>query len=82
MRWEVHLICNKPIEPAKLVTTLKDNRNRVLKFKWGASSRWSFGPNSAWGSLETKTIGKTHLVRITFLQATVILVINGDNKKC
>ena len=23
--------------------------------KWGASFRWSFGPNSAWGSLETTT---------------------------
>ena len=27
--------------------------------KWGASSRWSFGPNSAWCSIETTTIGKT-----------------------
>ena len=28
--------------------------------KWGASSRWSFDPNSAWGSIGTMTIGKTH----------------------
>ena len=28
--------------------------------KWGASSRWPFGLNSAWGSLETTIIGKTH----------------------
>ena len=28
--------------------------------KWGASSQWSFGPNSAWGSIEMTTIGKTH----------------------
>ena len=28
--------------------------------KWGASSRWSFCPNSAWSSIETTTIGKTH----------------------
>ena len=28
--------------------------------KWGASSRWSFRPNSAWSSTETTTIGKTH----------------------
>ena len=28
--------------------------------KWGASLQWSFGPNSAWGSIETATIGKTH----------------------
>ena len=30
------------------------------KVKWGASLRWSFGPNSAWGRIETTTIGKTH----------------------
>ena len=29
--------------------------------KWGASSQWSFGPNSAWGSIETTIIGNTHL---------------------
>ena len=28
--------------------------------KWGVSSRWSFHPISAWGSIETTTIGKTH----------------------
>ena len=26
-------------------------------FKWDASSRWSFGPNPAFGSIETTTIG-------------------------
>ena len=28
--------------------------------KWGASSLWPFGPNSAWRSVETMTIGKPH----------------------
>ena len=28
--------------------------------KRGASSRWSFGPNSTWGSIETTTIGRMH----------------------
>ena len=28
--------------------------------KWSASSRWSFGPKSTWGSIETTTIGNTH----------------------
>ena len=28
--------------------------------KWDASYRWSFGPNSAWGRIETTIIGKTH----------------------
>ena len=34
-------------------TKLKNN------LKWGASSRWSFCPNSAWSSIET-TIGMMH----------------------
>ena len=34
------------------------NQQNILK--WGASTRWSFGPNFAWGSKETTTIGKTH----------------------
>ena len=28
--------------------------------KWGASSRWSFRPIFAWGSIETATIAMTH----------------------
>ena len=32
----------------------------VSKIKWAASSRWSFSPNSAWGSIGTATIGKMH----------------------
>ena len=32
--------------------------NRIIK--WGASSRWSFGPISAWGSIETTITRKTH----------------------
>ena len=28
--------------------------------QWGSSSRWSFYPNSAWGSIKTMTPGKTH----------------------
>ena len=31
----------------------------IRKIKWDAS-RWSFGPISAWGSIETMTIGTTH----------------------
>ena len=30
------------------------------ELKWDASFRWPFSPNSAWGSIETTTIGKTH----------------------
>ena len=33
--------------------------------KWGASSRWSFRPNSAWGSIETTTIRETHPALLT-----------------
>ena len=32
----------------------------VKSLKWGAFSRWSFGPNSAWGSIGALTTGKTH----------------------
>ena len=32
-----------------------------LLIKWGVSSRWSFRPNFAWGSIETATIRKTNL---------------------
>ena len=35
-------------------------KNSPIFINWGASSRWSFGPNSACGSKETTTIGKTH----------------------
>ena len=39
-------------------TRIKGKKNTV---KWVACSRWSFGPNSTWGSIETMTIGKMHL---------------------
>ena len=32
----------------------------IAQIKWCASSLWSFRPNSAWGSIGTTTIGKTH----------------------
>ena len=32
----------------------------IWLIKWGASSRWSFGPNPPWGSIDTTTIGITH----------------------
>ena len=40
------------------VYSLTDYKNK--KLKWGASSRWSFRPNSVWGSIETMTIWKPH----------------------
>ena len=38
---------------------------------WGASSRWLFCPNSAWSSIETTTIGKTH--------STLIIAYNSKS---
>ena len=36
-------------------------RRKLWKIiKWDASSRWSLGPNSEWGSIETTPIRKTH----------------------
>ena len=32
----------------------------LFEIKWGTSFRWSIHPNSAWGSIETITIGETH----------------------
>ena len=32
----------------------------MLKLKWGASSQWPFGPSSAWGSIKTAIIMRTH----------------------
>ena len=50
----------------QIILTVMVRRNYIWKgqvnskIKRGASSRWSFRPNSAWGSIETATIGKTH----------------------
>ena len=33
----------------------------MIHVKWGVSGRWSFGPNSAWGSIETTKIKKNTL---------------------
>ena len=35
-------------------------KESISIIKWGASSRWSFRPNSAWGSIETTNLAKTH----------------------
>ena len=40
------------------IKQLQQFENPILK--WGASSRWPFRPNSAWGRIETTTITKTH----------------------
>ena len=32
----------------------------LFMLKWGASSRWSFFPDFAWGRIEMTTIEKTH----------------------
>ena len=37
-----------------------DNHIKVELVTWGASFWWLIGPNSAWESIETTTIGKTH----------------------
>jgi len=38
-----------------------------IKLKWGASFRRSFGPNAAWGNIETTTIANTRpTLELTF----------------
>ena len=39
---------------------LYDSYNMSHMINWSMSSRWSFGPKSASGSIETTTIGNTH----------------------
>ena len=41
------------------IATIYKLRIKIL-VKWCTSSRWSFGPNSTCGNIETTTIGKTH----------------------
>ena len=48
-RWSLVWRCSLPISKSAVDPNIK----------WGASSRWSFCPNSAWSSTET-TIGSTH----------------------
>ena len=47
----------------------------LCNLKWGASSRWSFRPNSTWGSIETSTIRKTHptlqLLKFEFISSNL-----------
>ena len=48
------------------INVKKPEHNMYLLFlglshiKWGASFRWSFLLNTAWGNIETMTIGKKH----------------------
>ena len=39
---------------------LRQVNEKWTELKWDASSRWSFGPNSEWGSIKTTTAGNTH----------------------
>ena len=32
----------------------------MANIQWGSFFQWSFGPSSAWGSIETTTVGETH----------------------
>ena len=46
--------------------------------KWGASFRWSFGPNSAWESIGMMTIVKTHPTLIfTYVSRIAIAVMKN-----
>ena len=58
------------LNPTKVTVDL-----RFFFVKWGASFRWSFHPNSAWGSMETTTIGQTHptLTHLSFWELGFLL---------
>ena len=50
--------------------------NFIWNIKWGASSRWSFRPNSTWGRIETMTIAKTHPALLTDMDPRLQIVPN------
>ena len=60
---------------AQIVIQRSIYRKRFKQPKWTARSRWSIRPISAWGSIETTTIGKMH-PRL-FYGAYSILYIGG-----
>ena len=48
----------------------------IWNIKWGASSRWSFRPNSVWGRIETMTIAKTPPTLLTDMDPRLQIVPN------
>ena len=60
-----------PLDFARTRLATDVERSSKVKYhsilKWDACSRWSFGPNSAWRSIETMTIGMTHPTLTLFL---------------
>ena len=61
--------------PSNLFSFCFKYNNFFVTIKWGASSRWSSRPNSAYGSLETTAIGKTHP---TLILMSLYLFTNFD----
>ena len=59
-----HYVVIKTIFSSKFVIFFVkiDQKNDQCSFflQWGASSRWSIRQNTAWSSIQTATIGKTH----------------------
>ena len=45
--------------------------------KRGASSRWSFRPNSAWGTIETTTIAKAHPTLSQRMSDSGLIILYG-----
>ena len=59
----IHKNYSRYLDYPKIVQTKEEHgvsKSYMNMIKLDASSRWSFGPNSAWGSITTMTIGKTH----------------------
>ena len=57
--------------------------SEALNLKWVASSRWTFRPNSALGSIRTTTIGKAHLTllfRLLFVYHFLAFMVWGTAK--
>ena len=62
----------RKIFPGKLLEIQAFHHGQLFELiTWGASSRWSFRPNSKWGSIETVTMGKTHPTKTLEISSTV-----------
>ena len=60
-----------------VIGKIYENHLHLTQFsflKWGSSFRWSFGPNSAWGSLEMTAIGPRH----STLYSVKVIFVNQE----
>ena len=65
-----------PRKGLKISSQLKKS-SFSISIKWGVSSRWSFRPNSAWGTIETTTIAKAHPTLSQRMSDSGLIILYG-----